>query len=248
MLLLRGNLLLGGMPMRFYVLTSYSRPGLHIWRPGTNVRRFVKPISDSPDTNGWFRFECQLDASIEEGVHFKLYQRNEDDSPSHTWESDAHNRELPRRDQGQFPNSVWFVQGTARVLADDPMAAESNTVRIHLITSKRYRQGKLFIWSPDREARRRLDLTGHDDVGPYWDVDLQDRDRHLFSFKFLRKVHGKDAYEPNYANRVYSSTDGNEIWTHSEGREVIWSKPEKKLLTVHFQQRSDIVRRGHRQR
>jgi hypothetical protein len=204
------------------------------------VRRFVKPISESADASGWFCFECALDASIEEGAHFKLYQRNEDDSPTHAWESDAHNRELPRSNQRRFPNSVWFVQDTARVLADDPMGAESRTVRIHLITSKRYRYGKLFIWSPDRNARRTLELAGHDEVGPYWDVDLQDRDRHLFSFKFLRNIDNKDIYEPGYANRLYLSTDGSEIWTHSEGREVIWSRPEKKLLTVHFQQRSDI--------
>ncbi len=226
--------------MNFYALTAYSRPGLHIWRPFTNVRRFVAPVSEMPDENGWYRFECELDPSADADVHFKLYQRNDDDSPSRQWEE--HTRALPRQDQDQFPPRVWFVQGSARVLVDDPMAQESNRVRIHLITAQRYRDGQLFIWSPDQEGGRKLASQGTDEVGPFWDVDLSGRDRHLFNFKFLRQVDGNERFEPDFANRVYSSADCAEIWTHSEGREVLSSRPKKKQLTVHFKHQGETAR------
>jgi 1,4-alpha-glucan branching enzyme len=225
--------------MDFVALTRFSRPGLHIWRPETNVRRYVTPSNDSPDADGFFRFHCELDASMEQGVQFKLYQRNEDDSPSEDWEGDAFNRTVPRSNPCSLPDSVWFAQESARVLVSDPRAKAADRVRIHLITVRRYLEGKLFIWSPDREETRKLSPQGHDDIGPYWDVDLTGRERHLFNFKFLRTVDGKESFEPDYANRLYSSTDGNTIWTHSEGLEVLSAVPRKKRLTVYFRQPED---------
>ena len=222
--------------MIFSAICSYGRPGLHVWRPGTNVRRYVAPESETPDTDGWFHFECELDATAGADVQFKLYQRNEDDSPSSLWEDGEHNRTLPRCDSDDFPKRVWIVQDSARVLLDDPMASATDKVRIHLITAKRYREGRLFIWSPDTEKKEKLAPDGFDDVGPYWDVVPSERDRHLFSFKFLSISGDKERFEPEYANRVYSSADGGEIWTHSEGLEIASSKPEKKSLTIYLKQ------------
>ena len=222
--------------MIFHALSSYERPGLHVWRPATNVRRFIAPTGDSPDENGWFRFECRLDASSKAEVHFKLYDRDVDDSPSTRWEPSEHNRVVPRSGSRTLPECVWFAEGATRVLVDDPMCQTSTHVRIHLITAERYRDGQLLIWRPDQPADRCIESKGVDDVGPYWDIDLDGRERHVFSFKFQ----GQQRIEPDYANRLYSSIDGSEIWTHSEGRQLATTRPEKKTLTVYFQQQGDF--------
>jgi 1,4-alpha-glucan branching enzyme len=227
--------------MIFCALSSYQRPGLHVWRPGTNVRRFVTPMCDEPDEHGWFCFSCALDASVPADVHFKLYDRQEDDSPSDRWEAGEHNRVVLRGDSGTLPEQVWFAQGSSRVLLDDPMFQGTNQVRIHLITANRYRDGLLLMWAADGQAKRKLAADGLDEFGPYWDVPLQGRERHLFNFKFLRPSGGGERDEPDFANRVYASQDGPEVWTHSEGRDVATASPVKKMLTVNFQQQGDFA-------
>ena len=61
--------------MIFSVVCGFSRPGLHIWRPGANVRRHLRPINEQADADGWHHFECELDPCLAAEVGFKLYQR-----------------------------------------------------------------------------------------------------------------------------------------------------------------------------
>jgi 1,4-alpha-glucan branching enzyme len=227
--------------MNFYAITGYSHPGLYVWRPGSNVRRYVVPASETPDENGWFCFVCELDSDADNKVSFKLFQRNDDDSPSRHWEGDEHNRTLPRDAKGRLPQRVWFSQGSARVLIQDPLAQASDTLRIHLVTRNRYLDGELFMWRPDQEVTKRIRAHGTDAEGPFWDLDLSGPDRHLFNFKFLSSLTGVERFEPAYANRVYCSHDGPEIWTHSEGLDIATSRPLKEVFTVNYKQHGDLA-------
>lgn len=206
--------------MDFYAPTGFSRAGLHVWRPETNVRRYVTPSSETPDTRGFIRFYCELNATMELAVRFKLYQRQEDDSPSENWEGDAFNRTVARNNRCSLPDSMWFAQESSQALVEDPRAQAADRVRIHLVTARRYLEDKLFIWSPERNATQKLSPQGRSDIRPCWNVDLAGRERHLFNFKFLRTVDGKERFEPDYANRLCSSAHGTAIWTHSAGLEA----------------------------
>ena len=123
--------------MIFSVVCGFSRPGLHIWRSGANVRRHLRPLNEQADAEGWHHFECELDPCLEAEVGFKLYQRAESNDGPEDWEDSAFNRLLPRSGDGGFPAQVWCAQGSARVLVEDPRAASPDGVQRDLIALAR---------------------------------------------------------------------------------------------------------------
>lgn len=208
------------------LLTRFGEPSLRIWRDKTSQSSSEAPFDathigrSSPEMH---QFQAALDSQIHGDVHAKAHHDKD-------WDADYHGKTLPRISQYRFPEQLWCAEGAARVLTEDPFAKAQQRVRIHLITANRYRQGKLYLWSPGRPERW-LDAAGEDQAGPFFDVDLEGRDQHLFLFKFM-SVDGR--YEPDYANRLWSSQDGAEIWVHSESAAISYRRPSLQPLVVHF--------------
>jgi 1,4-alpha-glucan branching enzyme len=210
----------------FHALTMLKIPRLYIWRPDTprvNASSSHRLLPIGCDGNGLFIFPAELDHQIHEYVFFKLFMED-------AWEKDAHNRRMPRLAEYRFPRDVWFVEGANRVLVKDPFSAQQERVRIHLVTARKYRGGKLYLWLPGGQARQ-ADALGEDEHGPYFELSLVGPEKHLFAFKFIDR---NGTYEPDHANRLYSAHDGPEIWVHSQAAHVSSTKPDRKTLTVHF--------------
>jgi len=185
--------------IQFYALSTFSRPGLHLWAPGTTLREFLAPIDPNPSEEGWYRFEASIDPSVTNRVGFKLYQRDELGQAS-DWEK--HEREISCPVGGAFPVKVWLFQDAGRVLLEDPMLSSTSEVRIHLITARRYINGQLYIWNTFDNTSEKILLppSERDKPDPCWNVSLNGRNRHHFHFKFLRIVDGGEEFEPDYAN------------------------------------------------
>jgi hypothetical protein len=79
---------------------------------------------------------------------------------------------------------VWLVQGTRRMLLEDPFAASQEEIFIHLITQNKFRRGRLYIWMPGGEELY-LESEDEDEHGIYFHVkDLAGTDKqHFFAFK-----------------------------------------------------------------
>ena len=212
--------------VRFHALTQDPAMQLHVWRRSTreDTVLFSKVSARAQEETGLLRYECALDFHIHGDVFCKLHRDDE------YWENNAFNRQVPRLAEYRFPKDVWLVEGTSRLLMQDPFAQACDRVRIHLITAKRYREGALYLWAPGIPGRKITTYTPEDE-GIYFDVQLSGRDRNLFAFKFIQK---NGAFEPDMANRLWSSADGREIWTHSESAHIGKSKPARKMLRVHY--------------
>ncbi len=208
------------------LLTSFDKPFLWIWRDKTSQSSseaaFAATYAGSSGSE-MHRFQAALDSQIHGDVHAKVHQ-------GERWEADCHGKTLLRTSQYRFHDQFWCAEDAARVLSEDPFAKAQQRVRIHLITASKYRQGKLCLWSPGRPERW-VDAAGEDEVGPFFDVELEGRDQHLFLFKFVT-VDGK--HEPDYANRLWSSQDGAEIWVHSDSAAISSRRPSLQPLIVHF--------------
>jgi 1,4-alpha-glucan branching enzyme len=224
--------------VRFHAYTGFQRPGLHIWRDGTDFKVSVRPVAGLAGAEpGWVEFEYDLDPGFSQRVRFMLFDHDEGGRPSQ-WEKSEHQRTLQRRADGAFAGA-WFVQDATRVLTADPAAEQRETLRVHLITRRKYRPSRLFIWNPVTDEKRWLDLDDVDEPEPVWEVVLDDWSRSFFCFKFIASNSAGrfEAYEPDVANRLYVAGDGGEIWVHSETAQIHRSRPERKQLRVHFRQR-----------
>lgn len=218
----------------FYVYTNRKRPGLHVWREGTALKRYLVPKNLGP---GWVKFECDnLNASIKNPVRFMLFSFTDKDTFV-DWEDGTFNRELPQLPSGEFPPDVWFVSGAPRITLTDPRLRSEGSVRVHLISQTRFRPAEMYIWDPALGVARRESQTGEDALGPYFDITLSDDEKSLFNFKFIRKK-GEDftEFEPSSANRWWVSSDGAEVWTHSGDSAVTTTQPVKRTLTMHVRQ------------
>ncbi|WP_161629848.1 alpha-amylase family glycosyl hydrolase [Desulfogranum japonicum] len=120
-------------------------------------------------------------------------------------------------------------EGATRVVTKNPFATAKESVRIHLITAKKYREGRIFIWSPG-SAGRLLSSEASDEYGPIFDISLTETERHWFLFKFVSRA---GVYEPDYANRLWVAQDGEEIWVHSQAPAISTEQPVRKPLTIH---------------
>lgn len=211
----------------FRVLCCYNEPKLWIWRDGAGGGAAALAYYATPlgiDADGLAGFQALLDAELHAQVHAELH--NED------WqrrESPTHIKTLPRTAHYRFPQRLWLVEGTSRVLTHNPFASKRVKVRIHLVTSSRYQTGQLFAWLPGR-GERRFAKSGTDHLGPYFDLALEGAEQSWFCFKFVDE---QGQFESDRANRLYVANDGAEIWTHPESAAISLHRPSKRALVVH---------------
>lgn len=207
--------------LTFHALTEWEISNLYIWRSKSQLQLRLSALER--DEHGLTIFCNELDHQIHEDTHFKLFSGDE-------WEKDEHNRLLPRFDEYRFSDNVWLVQGTNRVLTQDPFEAGHDEVLIHLITAKKYRDGSLFLWTPGVKGTL-FPAEDEDEYGPFFRVLLTGQNRHFFAFKFIDK---SGNLEPDYANKLWCANDGAEIWVHSQAAHVSSKRPDYKQLMVHF--------------
>ncbi len=98
---------------RFIAYTHLKNPGLHVWREGTNVKLYLPPLPGAKGP-GWVEFDYDFEPAVFEHVRFMLFEFAVEGSPG-AFEPDAHQREMPRAAEGTFPETVWFVEGAARI-------------------------------------------------------------------------------------------------------------------------------------
>src|SRR5262245_20365185 len=205
---------------RFEVFSALSKPGLHLWRPGTGLDVFLRP-DETASSPGRAVFHCELGVAPLEEVHAQIFAWGDRGDQKHTWEQEAHIKLLPRTALNALPPTVYLFHGAARSLSDDPAASTQASVRIHLITASRYRDARLVLWGADMPGGGRWEnLSGRTAEGPFWDLTLTGLAESFFLFKFFREVDRDWQPEADSANRVYTAADGPEVWTHSEARDV----------------------------
>jgi 1,4-alpha-glucan branching enzyme len=228
---------------KIWANTARQNPGLHVWRAGTPLAVDLRPAA--PAQNGWVSFEYDFEPLHPEAIGMMLFDFQEAGNRGN-WET--HRRFLERDANGDIPEEAWFTEGTSRALYGDPLNASRNTLKIHLISQARYRPSELFLWIPGTEWRRRISMNpDFGALGPDFEIALQPGERSFFNFKFIRKENSEafNAYEPDFANRLWSAQDGGEVWTHSEAAEITASVPAKKKLTVQFRQELDAKPEMH---
>lgn len=220
---------------RIFAYTNRTRPGLHVWRKGTNVRLYLHPVRP-PDGSGWMEFEFLLNPAISNPVRFMLFSFDDQGSPS-DFESNAFQRELPPLPANGFPPEAWCASETHRVVFTDPRQRAETQVRVHLISLSRFRPGEMYLWDPVKDSARRISQSGTDALGPFFDVTLQGHEKAFFNFKFIRQENGEfKIFEDDQANRWWVADDGTELWTHSGTPAHTPAIPETRTLTVHYRQ------------
>ncbi|HEY3497045.1 MAG TPA: hypothetical protein VGK73_20240, partial [Polyangiaceae bacterium] len=210
----------------FHVLTDIAGARLRVFRDRTERTAAELAYDAQPagvDGNGLELHQTQLDHQIHEACHVRLHDEHwqHEEKPEHT-------KTLIRTVGYRFRKHYWIVQGTSRCVTRDPFESAQDRVRIHLVTAARYRGGRLYLWTPGT-AGRFVDASGTTGEGPYFDVSTSGRERHLFLFKF---VGAEGTYEPDYANRLWISADGAEVWVHSHATAVSAERPRLRALAV----------------
>jgi 1,4-alpha-glucan branching enzyme len=207
--------------LTFHALTDWKTPGLYIWR--LNLPLQFKLPELERDKHGFSVFRDELDHQIHEYTHVKLFSGND-------WEKDEHNRLLPRFDEYRFPADVWLVQDTNRFLTRNPFETGHDEVRVHLVTTKRYQDISLFLWTPGTMGEWHS-AKEEDEHGPIFRIPVTGQNRHLFAFKFADK---NGNFEPDYANKLWCAHDGPEIWVHNRAAHVSNTAPVRKTVSVHL--------------
>ncbi len=216
---------------RFFARTSRPNPGLHLWREGTTFRLYLRPVPDSTGS-GWVEFRCNPGTEVRERVRFMLFSFNDDGSLG-PFELDDHQREFPRLASGEFPEAVWFSEGASRVVVQDPLVAAQSSLRVHLVSQKRFRSGEMYLWDPVTGNSRRIPQTSLDALGPVFDVVLRPQEASFFNFKFVRQ---NGEFEPDFANRWWIADDGTEIWMHSGTAAITRATPETRRFRLNYRQ------------
>ena len=214
--------------VHFHVLAQLEGLGLRLFRDlaETAPAEFAYDAIDiGVDERGLREFQANLDHQLHERVHAQLRDRASGRSERH-----EHVRTLPRASGYCFPDDLWLVEGANRVLVHDPFEHELDWARIHLASASRYRHGQLYLWIPGQDGRF-LPASGMGEQGPYFDVPLNGRERHLFLFKFVNE-HG--AFEPDFANRLWTASDGPEVWVNSHSSSVHRAASRSRELSIHL--------------
>jgi hypothetical protein len=193
---------------RFIVFTPFTRPGLHVWREGTQLKLYLEPLQQPGLPSGFHAFDCELEVAPQEKIYSLLFQWNQNGTDQIEWEQESHIHEVPRLENNRLPPSVWLFHGSARAVAADPLARQQDRVRIHLLTAARYMRAELLVWNASGPAQQTIPLTAHDESGPFWDLDLSGRSRSFFQFKFRRPVEGGWKDEHDFANRLWTFAAG----------------------------------------
>jgi hypothetical protein len=203
---------------RFIVFTPFTRPGLHIWREGTQLKLYLEPLQQPGLPAGFHAFDCELGVAPQEKIYSLLFQWNHNGTDQIEWEHESHIHEVPRLENNRLPPSVWLFHGSARAVVADPLARQQDRARIHLLTAARYMHAELLVWNAPGLAQETIPLTAHDESGPFWDLDLSGRSQSFFQFKFRRPVEGSWKDEHDFAHRLWVSQDGAEVWTEPSRR------------------------------
>ncbi|MBN1981591.1 MAG: alpha amylase C-terminal domain-containing protein [Chitinivibrionales bacterium] len=209
------------------VKTSYQRPGLHVWDSRKNLAlAHLKPRSDEPK-NGWWTFDLRLIHN--NSIEMKLFEWNVTCTAESAWESDSHTRKLVFRPNKKLPEDLWITQSSSRIVQVDPVTAPPiDSIRVHCITHKRYRNATLYAWDPQNDSNRRYTPSGTDEDGPFYDIMVTGQQ--ALNFKFISD---EGVFEQDYANRMWALSDGAQIWTHNENGNIMVKKPVKKQLLLH---------------
>jgi 1,4-alpha-glucan branching enzyme len=210
----------------FHTLTTIFGAKLWIFRDRTEnaAAELAYDATDAGlDAQGFRSFQAQLDHQVHALAHCQLH-----DDGWKTKEPDALIRTVPRTLNHFFPNDLWLVEGTQRVLETDPLTSKLPSVRIHVSLAGKYRGGALFIWTPDTPPRH-LHQSGEDADGPYYDVQLHGRDQSFFSFKLV-SADGK--HEPDSANRLWVASDGAELWVLPGSGELSPARPVRRTVPI----------------
>jgi 1,4-alpha-glucan branching enzyme len=216
----------------FHVWTEWPQPQLSLWRDpaaGDNSRLQYDALYRGAGPHGLLRYEALLDDQLHPPAHAKVYRGGE-------WEENT--KTLPRTDQYRFHSEYWFAHGSARVLTSDPFAVARPQVIIHLITAQRFKEGNLYLWTPGAGAR--VITNGvPEPTGRRFVVELSGIEQHLFLFKFFNpgSAGRQEEWEPEYANKLWSSTDGAEIWVHSRANTISTTAPVVRRLRIRYLQR-----------
>ena len=89
---------------RFIAFTAFTRPGLHVWREGTQLKPFLEPLQDTTVLPpGFSVFECELGVDPQEKISCLFFQWNEDGTDQTAWEQSVHIHEVPRLEGNRLP-------------------------------------------------------------------------------------------------------------------------------------------------
>jgi 1,4-alpha-glucan branching enzyme len=220
---------------RFEVFTTLDNPGLHVWKPATQLDVFLRPAGERLPSGAW-RFRCQLGRTPLEKVCCQIFEWGRGEEKKN-WEAGHYIKTLPRGEGNALPRTVYLFHGAARAAAENPFASTHDEVTIHLVTAARYQSARLFLWGPTLAQPRWVDKEAIPGAQfPSWKVPLSGASRSAFLFKFFRPV--GDGWEPegDFSNRLWISQDGADVWAHSEARDVLRVEPVKQPLRVFFRQ------------
>src|ERR1041384_2618519 len=134
----------------FHVLTTLGPARLHLWRDRAEGAAGALSYDVEPhgvDDDGLLLFPAQLNHQLHEPAHALLH-----DGKWGKREVSAQARALPRVAQYRFPEDVWPVEGTTRVLQARPFDRERERVRVHVVT--RGVDESLFVWLPGQGGGR----------------------------------------------------------------------------------------------
>lgn len=210
----------------FHTLTTIAGARLWIFRDRTDqtpVEHAFDAADRGLDANGFRTFQAQLDHQLHEVAHAVLH-----DDGWRRRESPAHVRRVPRAANHFFPSELWLVEGVRRVLESDPLLQSRTRVRVHLMLAGRYREGRLYSWTPGGISHT-YEPAGTDADGPYYDVELAGRDQNFFCFKFHDP---KRNFEPDSANRLWVASDGDEVWVFAGMSELSSTRPVPRRVPI----------------
>jgi hypothetical protein len=219
--------------VRFHVFSGLGLPGVHVWREsagGTNLEIDLPP--KGPSVDGWWSFEAELDSSNTSPMKFMLFEWADGGARPGKFENDVFIRTLPRVSGGGFPTDIWCFQDSATTCLSDPRTVSAPKVRIHLVTSTKYRDGFIYIWRHGEQGELIAATPGTN--GVVWDLPLAGERQRYFNFKFRNK--DGTLWEPEAANRTWAARAGAEVWVKSESAEIVVAEPVKKRVRIHFSQ------------
>ena len=103
----------------FFAYTNLANPGLHVWREGTSLKLYLRPVS-RPAGPGWVEFRCHLNPATQRAcaVHAVLLRAATARPASSRRTSISVNCHVLPPDSSRPPSGS--PQGASRVVLEDP--------------------------------------------------------------------------------------------------------------------------------